>query len=107
MTPTINGVYVDENPIPSIFVFDFEDHLPVAVSRNVSNRHSKYEGKLFSVWTTNPENYTPNDEGPSVVKPTTVDEIPDKLEFDEMYVQQSGHNPPTDEMLEEIEAYLQ
>lgn len=107
MSPTITGTYVDDNPVDSIYVFDFEDNPPVAVSRIRTNRHSKYDGKLFSVWVTNPENYTPNEDG-SAASVHEIDdaELPEKLERSEMYIQDAGGEKPTSEMLDAIDAYM-
>lgn len=73
MSLSIEAVYVDRQAVPDIFMFEFSDGEYVGLQKNMADRHSKYDGDLYSAWFTTA--------GTIVNDPdeTAVSDVPDKV----------------------------
>lgn len=88
ITETVTTIRRDSGehgPVPPIYTFTFDDGFYVALSKNVADRYSKYDGKLFSVWETK-HGYVKTHEVIS------ADELPDNITVDELYVDDDSIN---------------
>lgn len=52
MSLSIEGVYVDRQAVPDIYMFEFSDGEYVGLQKNTADRHSKFDGALYSAWFT-------------------------------------------------------
>lgn len=96
MSKEIVFIGKDSSPVPPIFTFEFADGTLVAVAKNVADRHSEYDGRLFSAWETKRKYVETSEE-------ISGADVPDKLTSGECYVQEDD-GWLTDEHLAAIES---
>lgn len=79
MSLDIVQVYSHEQPVPTIYLFEFSDGEYIALQRNVSNRLSEKDGALYSAWFATDGEITNNPDK------ADVSDIPSKLESHDIY----------------------
>lgn len=79
MSLSIEGVHVAESPVPDMYLFEFSDGEYVVVQRNMSDRHSKYDGNLYGAW------FATDGSIVDSVDEIRVRDVPDKVGDNEIY----------------------
>lgn len=100
MSLTIEGVYVEEQSVPDIFMFEFSDGEYVGLQKNTADRHSEYDGALYSAWFTTA--------GTIVNDPdeTDVSRVPDKVADRDIYWVSSDSDSDGSEYIELIQEFV-